>query len=404
MRSSLGARADCDDLDPAVVSCLPFSRDTFKALIESFQIHGTIARTINRNTSYAFIRKFCSWDSLSQRAIVYNCRSNASWKGDLALSVTFRPSDMTTHAVMYGCDKETTEEITQRLTNTDIEVFHPMVLPALFAELERNRLDRLARRKISQLLQRIISISENVNLEQYGSAPASITEWLEMGEIRNGLLTFKRKMQDMIEHVEELQNTIFSVPDIKGPSQQGPDLERVTAFRVAGTKIEERLKHLVDEFDELIRKCATMIDGVTLASQLEWNQIGRKDTVTNLEIAHNGLEVAQHTRRDSELMKSIALLTMIFLPATFVATLFSMGFFNYQGPNGDILRVSPYIWLYFVVTILVTSVAFGIWYLLIKRRRQARGDVEKQAGSFTEKKGKKLFSLNSGSLATSNTS
>ncbi|KAI0160516.1 hypothetical protein GGR57DRAFT_455612 [Xylariaceae sp. FL1272] len=63
-----------------------------------------------------------------------------------------------------------------------------------------------------------------------------------------------------------------------------------------------------------------------------------------------------------------------------------MGFFNYEGPNGDILSISPYIWLYFAVTIVFTSVAFGIWYMLVKRRQQVRGDVEKQAGDFIVKK------------------
>lgn len=44
----------------------------------------------------------------------------------------------------------------------------------------------------------------------------------------------------------------------------------------------------------------------------EWNEIGRGDTLTNLDIA-------KATRNDGKQMRSIALLTMIFLPATSVA-------------------------------------------------------------------------------------
>ncbi|KAI1271356.1 hypothetical protein F5Y07DRAFT_392801 [Xylaria sp. FL0933] len=388
----LGARAQTGAFDPAVLSYLPFSESTFRKLITEFKIHGTIARTINRNTSCAFIRKFLSWDSHLQQSIVYNCRSTASWEGDLGLSVTFTPRTLTTDAVMYGCDEETTEDITRRLSSSDLPVLHPMVLVVLFAELERDRLDRLVRNKISRLIQQIISIADNNNftLEKKDLQPlspslaTSIKDWLEMGDLRNGLKAFKRKMQDMIEHVDELQDIMLNPRNDQYGFAVDLAPETLRGLGETGTKIKERLKHLVDEFDEHIQKCATIIDGVGLASQLEWNQIGRKDTFTNLEIAHNGLKVAQHTRRDSELMKSIALLTMVFLPATFVATLFSMGIFEWKGMHGEILSVSPYIWLYIAVTVVITSVTLGTWYLWAARRRVAAGDKQTQTQTQTQ--------------------
>ncbi|KAI0450538.1 hypothetical protein F5B21DRAFT_490430 [Xylaria acuta] len=388
----LGARADTGAFDPDVLSYLPFSESLFRQLIKEFKIHGTIARTINRNTSCAFIRKFHSWDSLLEQSIVYNCRSTASWQGDLGLSVTFTPRTLTTKAVMYGCDDETAENIINRLSNSDIPELHPMVLIVLFAELERDRLDRLVRNKISHLIKQIIGITEKNNytpgnrdassLSQ--SLATSIKDWLEMGDLRNGLQAFKRKMQDMIAHTDELQ-ILFDPQNDKLNITSDLDPEVLRGLRDAGSKIKERLKHLVDEFDEHIRKCATIIDGVGLASQLEWNQIGREDTFTNIQIAHNGLRVAQHTRRDSELMKSIALLTMVFLPATFVATLFSMGIFEWKGIHGEILSVSPYIWLYVAVTVVITSVTLGTWYLWVMGRRVVGEDIESQRAELSEK-------------------
>lgn len=47
-----------------------------------------------------------------------------------------------------------------------------------------------------------------------------------------------------------------------------------------------------------------------------WSQIGYQDTQANLKIAND-------TRRDSSRMRSIAFLTMIFLPATFIAVCLS---------------------------------------------------------------------------------
>ncbi|RWA14439.1 hypothetical protein EKO27_g638 [Xylaria grammica] len=388
----LGARVDTGAFDPAALSELPFSECMFRKLIKEFRIHGTIARTINRNTSCAFIRKFHSWDSPVEKSLVYNCRSAASWPGDLGLSVTFTPQTLTSHAVMYGCDNETADNIIKRLSGSDLSELHPMVLVVLFAELERDRLDRLVRNKISRLIQQIISITENSNHTLDNKGPSSLSpplatsirDWLEMGDLRNGLQAFKRKMRDMMEHIDELQDILLNPENERYGFAADLDREVLRGLADTGAKMKERLKHLVDEFDEHICKCATIIDGVGLASQLEWNQIGRKDTFTNLEIAHNGLKVAQHTRRDSELMKSIALLTMVFLPATFVATLFSMGIFEWKGLHGEILSVSPYIWLYIAVTVVITLVTLGTWYLWVARRRLVE-DVESQREGLSEK-------------------
>ncbi|KAI0188201.1 hypothetical protein EV127DRAFT_513225 [Xylaria flabelliformis] len=405
LRLRLGTRADTGGFDPEVLSYLPFSESVFRQLIKNFNVHGTIARTINRNTSCAFIRKFNSWESPLERYIVYNCRSTASWQGDMGLSVTFTPRTLTTKAIMFGCDEQTTQNIISRLSNSDIPEFHPMVLVVLFAELERDRLDRLVRNKISHLITQIIRTTENKNytLNDRNSSSlspslaTSIKDWLEMGELRNGLQAFKRKMQDMIAHADELQ-ILFDPENDKFCIASDLDPEVLRGLRDAGSRIRERLKHLVDEFDEHITKCATIIDGVGLASQLEWNQIGREDTFTNIQIAHNGLKVAQHTRRDSELMKSIALLTMVFLPATFVATLFSMGIFEWKGMHGEILSVSPYIWLYVAITVVITSVTLGTWYLWAMRKRHLGQDVESQREELSEK-----GTLSSGSMTSTPT-
>ncbi|KAJ5002240.1 hypothetical protein K4K48_000380 [Colletotrichum sp. SAR 10_66] len=59
-------------------------------------------------------------------------------------------------------------------------------------------------------------------------------------------------------------------------------------------------------------------------------------------------------------MRSIAFLTMVFLPATFVATLFSMTFFQWI-PDDSEKMVSPFLWIYFVVALILTL--FTVWLL-----------------------------------------
>jgi hypothetical protein len=45
----------------------------------------------------------------------------------------------------------------------------------------------------------------------------------------------------------------------------------------------------------------------------------QRDSLVNLEVARDSRRIAQASKRDSSAMKTIALLTMVFLPPTFVA-------------------------------------------------------------------------------------
>ncbi|KAK8913201.1 hypothetical protein VCV18_011673 [Metarhizium anisopliae] len=100
------------------------------------------------------------------------------------------------------------------------------------------------------------------------------------------------------------------------PCQQTTDDKLINDV---GKRIKYRLRELVGEYDEKIRACAGIMDGMTLATQMEWSKIAQLDAKTTIDISHSALEIAKAARYDGIQMKSIAILTMIFLPATFVA-------------------------------------------------------------------------------------
>ncbi|TVY72364.1 hypothetical protein Focb16_v012771 [Fusarium oxysporum f. sp. cubense] len=87
------------------------------------------------------------------------------YEGDMALSVTFFPGSVTTNAVWYGCDLSKrkfhgdliidSELICDQLENFDGGVFHPMVLPVMFAGFEREKHIGTARKCLTQFVQRI---------------------------------------------------------------------------------------------------------------------------------------------------------------------------------------------------------------------------------------------------------
>ncbi|KAL8997589.1 MAG: hypothetical protein Q9188_006289 [Gyalolechia gomerana] len=109
----------------------------------------------------------------------------------------------------------------------------------------------------------------------------------------------------------------------------------------------------------------------------------QEDSKTSWSIALDSKKLAEASKRDSSSMKAIAVLTMVFLPSTAVATVFSMGPFWTNEP-GSVLSVSSEFWLYWAVTLPLTTVVMVIWqiWLWVYQKRQMRRlkDIEEAAG------------------------
>ena len=76
--------------------------------------------------------------------------------------------------------------------------------------------------------------------------------------------------------------------------------------------------------------------------------------------------IAMASKRDSSSMKTLAAVTVTFLPGTFVASLFSMSMFNWQAPDGRV--VTAKFWIYWAITAPLTLITIGIWYAWVSRR------------------------------------
>ncbi|KAG7139069.1 hypothetical protein HYQ45_003868 [Verticillium longisporum] len=133
--------------------------------------------------------------------------------------------------------------------------------------------------------------------------------------------------------------------------------ETIEAFEAGSTRIVDRLDAIIEEYDEKIRDSAMRLDGMAMATQWSYSD-------TNVEIA-------LATTRDSKHMRSISLITMIFLPGTFLATIFSMTFFDWGDGTGK-ARVSGMIWIYFALAFGFTAVTLGSWYFWTSRRRRTK--------------------------------
>lgn len=75
------------------------------------------------------------------------------------------------------------------------------------------------------------------------------------------------------------------------------------------------------------------------------NLIQQRNEQLNLELTQASFRIAEATLSDSKSMKTIAILTMLLLPGTAVASLFSMNLFNWSAEDGSQIA-TKWLWIY----------------------------------------------------------
>ncbi|KAI0179749.1 hypothetical protein GGR52DRAFT_211274 [Hypoxylon sp. FL1284] len=88
-----------------------------------------------------------------------------------------------------------------------------------------------------------------------------------------------------------------------------------------------------------------------------------EDSATNAELADASRRIAEAAQRDSASMKTVAVMTMAFLPATFIAALFSVPSLDWRPdePGGPVIRDN--FWVYWAFALPATALVFGLWLL-----------------------------------------
>lgn len=223
---------------------------------------------------------------------------------DLALTATYFPHSGLTFAILFGCPLSVEEEIVRRLSFATAEASHPLLLPGIFAELERNRHITLVEATIDELETRIFELdfqpSEMEGMpdsEAKKRNQAKRSAWLDTTYLRNGLVSWRTQLAKLGQHADELKEMVFKPMYSKEAPfheklvqemdrgemskqdrqpyeqqyegsmvQQEPEVVRERLRRV-GDKIYGRIQAIIDEYDDKIRDCTMRVEGMAMATQ-----------------------------------------------------------------------------------------------------------------------------------------
>jgi hypothetical protein len=113
---------------------------------------------------------------------------------------------------------------------------------------------------------------------------------------------------------------------------------------------------------------------VTTHFTYQYHHFARKDAEATIRISDASRQIAEAAQQDSSSMKTIAYLTLGFLPVTFICALFStsvVNFENFGGSKDGAARVvSPGWWIFALCCVCSTAITFAIWARLVRRQRQ----------------------------------
>ncbi|KAI0182696.1 hypothetical protein EV127DRAFT_448982 [Xylaria flabelliformis] len=386
---------------------VPFSRNTFEMITKAFYVHSSISRAISRADMPVFSHTGAVMedeDGLKHEASIFNCRTSNAWPMDLALTITYFPRCNLKFAVIFGCDLSVEEEILNRLLLARNDASHPMLLPGILAETERKRHVQIVDDIVDEVEARIFQLEIKPDAE-YGIPKSHMDKlhkekrsaWLNISYIRNCLVSWRKQLENIELQVDKIDRSFVAEPEWSDetvtsishtPEGHPPlnedrspaELDQVVQvvptclntdisascreqfgnkYLTTGYKIKSRTRAIIEEYDDKIRDCSMRIDGMAMATQ--WAQ------------GDTNLEIAKATSRDSKHMRSIALVTMVFLPGTFFAGVFSMTFFSWSDDSGH-PAISGYVWIYVVITTFFTMLTIFLWYYFNIYRSQVSTD------------------------------
>ncbi|KAI1459729.1 hypothetical protein F4805DRAFT_51584 [Annulohypoxylon moriforme] len=189
------------------------------------------------------------------------------------------------------------------------------------------------------------SIEERIGME---SLTVSIKE---VGEVLNHIANKVRHFR-LVEGILDfiVENAVLEI-DSEGRVGE----ENSTRKLVEAIPLLRKRMHASQEYLKYLKERAERLSTVLFAL------LTHEDSAIHAELADASRKIAEASKRDSSSMKTVAIMTMAFLPATFFAALFSVPSLDW---HGDDSVIQPKFWIYWAFTLPATALVFGLWILL----------------------------------------
>ncbi|PYI01669.1 hypothetical protein BO78DRAFT_464511 [Aspergillus sclerotiicarbonarius CBS 121057] len=109
--------------------------------------------------------------------------------------------------------------------------------------------------------------------------------------------------------------------------------------------------------------------------------LSQRNQAVIIDINQSMLKLTDEGFDDNATVKVVTLVTLIYLPASFVSSILGMNLFDFA--NGEKLSISRQFWIFIVLAVPLTLLTLAMWYFVTQqqlRNRQKKKSKEKEEG------------------------
>ncbi|KAI1660748.1 hypothetical protein F4813DRAFT_348216 [Daldinia decipiens] len=355
------------DISSESMTALPLSKDDCQLVCKKLTLPDITSLLPSRGASplvgHFQLVQLPSADGNPIYGLILNAFTSLLVGTKVGVSMSYCPSTGITNAVMMRSGpRDGFTWLEQDLEQLASLADNPFLIPTLVSQhlteafcsaIDRN-FDRLHEAELGSGQTGITMIGENGMPMPRGNCEDPNLSVTVLG-VAQHVLAVEAYIRGQLLTVDMIKNELLTFP-----WQQSPPVNH--------DRLKEQNELLVKQLDFISRtldialirinhlKQRTTVQATAIA-----NLLAQRNNETNYRLAESSTSIAHDTRRDSLAMKSIAILTMIFLPATFTATYFT---------TPAIAALEPSQSLYWVVTVPLTLIVMTLWifslYILTK--------------------------------------
>ncbi|KAM0134367.1 hypothetical protein ACHAO1_005763 [Botrytis cinerea] len=350
--------------------------DTFATNVLSFPSASYISMVKTMNLPFRSIESGSAVEIVNRKSDVRKKGLTRGWELTLSHDIN---SGLTT-GYAKGTESSDMVESIKHLKACILQIGHPMLLPAIIFSHDISYKTDLKQRDARDWLRR---------LEHAVSMRSEIVE--KEGYVREGVIDLDAINRDLVEcHSQVLWKRPKAYLQILAQLEKAmkmfeeklPERRRDETMRALQASMLARFDFYRVKLQGIDSYAYTTLQRLDIQRSALYNIIAQKESKLNFQMAKEQRQLAHAAKRDSSTMKTISLLSAIFFPGAYLASVFSMTFFNFQNEPGT-PAVSESFWLYWAVTIPCTMIIVGWWYVWEKKRerRYYLEDIDLEKGS-----------------------
>ncbi|KAF8856034.1 hypothetical protein BDZ45DRAFT_675834 [Acephala macrosclerotiorum] len=355
---------------------LPFTKDDFDLLRQHLHLPEQFIPTMQARTQCAY--KFSSQSNSVQGDPQLNScfvfKFGIFQPSYYHIAVNYCHSTKVSHALLLSKTMDHSYDLLiQQLKSFQEHIAHPLLLPVLLSEL--CLVSSSAHIEIGN--DRLNELEETMGQHQWINRPLGDPLKLDFISTTRTLNFTARTLG--VEKMR-IQGILLTLSNILLEVENLHTLDPQEANTY--TWMKETLAYHTNTAQNLVLRTEYEEKRVQTQLAVVYQFMAQKDSKVNIRLAEISTVIARESKRDSSAMKAIAVLTMFFLPGTFLATIFAMPLFNWDSNNGP--RTKDGFKLYWAIAIPLTVAVFGIWVLsvalpwngwvakLMKRRKKTK--------------------------------